>query len=72
MSAPHRGTDLLGRELTPAEATVLDVYQRLRAAVARDDLPPAAAANLRQALACTAVAATDLALVFEHLTDLEI
>jgi hypothetical protein len=63
------GTDLLGRELTAAERVVLDVYQRLRAAVGREDLPPCAAANLRHALAYAAVAAADLALVFEHLTD---
>jgi hypothetical protein len=62
-------TDLLGRELTGAERAVLEVYQRLRAALAREDLPPCAVANLRHALAYAAVAATDLALVFEHLTD---
>lgn len=62
-------TDLLGRDLTEAEAAVLAVYNGLRAAVARDDLPPCAAANLRHALSYAAMAATDLALVFEHLTD---
>jgi hypothetical protein len=62
-------TDLLGRELTAAEDAVLEVYQRLRAALARDDLPPCAAANLRHALAYAAVAVTDLGLVYEHLTD---
>ncbi len=62
-------TDLLGRELTPAEDAVLDAYQRLRAALARDDLPPCAAANLRHALAFAAVAVTDLGLVYEHLID---
>ena len=62
-------TDLLGRELSVAEDAVLDVYQRLRAVLARDDLPPCAAANLRHALSFAAVAVTDLGLVYEHLTD---
>jgi hypothetical protein len=61
--------DLLGRELTAAEDAVLGVYQGLRAALAREDLPPCAAANLRHALAHVAVAVTDLGLVYEHLTD---
>ena len=62
-------TDLLGRDLSAAEEAVLEVYQRLRAVIARDDLPPCAAASLRHALSHAAVAVTDLALVYEHLTD---
>jgi hypothetical protein len=63
------GTDLLGHPLTDAERAVLDVYTGLRDALARNDLPPCAAANLRAALAPVAVAVTDLGLRFEHLID---
>lgn len=63
------GVDLLGRELTDAEAAVLDTYLSLRALVRRDDLPPCAVANLRSALACAWNAVNDLALEYEHLID---
>lgn len=62
-------TDLLGTELTDAEAAVLDGYLRLRDLVRRTDLPPCAEANLRAALACAANAVNDLALDFDHLLD---
>lgn len=65
-----RATDLLGAPLDDAEQALLDVYDRIVAALHRDDLPPCAAANLRAALAPVAVAVTDLGLRFEHLTDL--
>lgn len=62
-------TDLLGSELTDAEAALLDGYQRLRDLVRRTDLPPCALANLRAALACAWNAVNDLALDYEHLLD---
>ena len=63
-------TDLIGGSLTSGEQALLDIYTALCDAVARDDLPPCASANLRAALAPVAVAVTDLGLRFEHLTDL--
>lgn len=65
----NQGADLLGRTLDPAEADIVEVHRRLRALVDRDDLPPCAAANLRQALACSATVVNDLALEYEHLLD---
>lgn len=61
--------DLLGRELSPAEAELLRTYRDLKALAGRDDLPPCAAANVKQALACCYQAVNDLALDFEHLLD---
>ncbi|MER5674603.1 hypothetical protein [Pseudonocardia alni] len=69
-AATDRATDLLGAPLDDAEQALLDVYDRIVAALRRDDLPPCVAANLRAALAPVAVAVTDLGLRFEHLTDL--
>ncbi|MGW1681884.1 hypothetical protein [Saccharopolyspora sp. NPDC002376] len=71
-TAPTPATDLLGRALADHERAVLNVYTGLIETLSRDDLPPCAAANLRAALAPVAVAVTDLALRFEHLTDLEV
>ncbi len=62
-------TDLLGRELTPAETALLRTYHDLRALAARDDLPPCAGANVKQALAACYQVVNDLALDFEHLLD---
>jgi hypothetical protein len=62
-------TDLLGRELTAAEADVLSAYVTLRDLVRRDDLPPCVLANLRSALAYAWNAVNDLALDYEHLLD---
>lgn len=62
-------TDLLGTPLTAAETDLLAAYRGVHALVERDDLPPAAAANARVALAALGVAVTDLALEFEHLID---
>lgn len=62
-------TDLLGNPLEEHERAVLDLYTRLTGTLARDDLPPCVAANLRAALAPVAVAVTDLGLRFDHLTD---
>lgn len=68
-AAADRATDLLGVPLEDAEQALLDVYDRIVAALRRDDLSLCVAANLRAALAPVAVAVTDLGLRFEHLTD---
>lgn len=62
--------DLLGNDVTPAEAELLDLYGRLQALLASDDLAPCTQANVRAALAALGNAVNDLALVHEHLTDL--
>jgi hypothetical protein len=62
-------TDLIGHDLTPAEVALLRAYHDLRALAERDDLPPCAAANVKQALAACFQAVNDLALDFEHLLD---
>lgn len=62
-------TDLIGNPLGPGEVEIVETYRRLRALVERDDLPPCAAANLRQALASCATVVGDLALDYEHLLD---
>ncbi|MTD56051.1 hypothetical protein [Amycolatopsis pithecellobii] len=69
MSEP---TDLLGAPLNAAEKRIVTVYQQLKDLLGRDDLAPSTQANLRNALAAVAIAVTDLGLVFEHLTELEI
>lgn len=61
--------DLLGREPTPDEAAVLEVYERLKELAARDDLAPCVSANLRHALSYAHNAVNDLALTYEHLLD---
>jgi len=63
-------TDLLGRTLTDAETKIVASYTALKELAGRDDLPPCAAANIATALSAVAVVVTDLALDFEHLTDL--
>lgn len=62
-------TDLLGSTLTADERAVFEAYAGLKDLAARD-LPPCAAAGVRVALAALGVVVTDLALEFEHLTDL--
>jgi hypothetical protein len=66
-----RPRDLLGRELTAQEVRLVEAYNALKALLA-EDLPPTAAANVRHALAQLAQAVNSLALVHEHLTDLEL
>lgn len=60
-------TDLLGTPLTEQEQEVLAVYRTLKQLVARDDLPPCATYNLRQALASLWQVTNDLGLQFEQL-----
>ncbi len=67
-SAPAFPTDLLHNEFTAEERKILAVYEQLKELVA-EDLPPTAAANLRDALASVSIVVTGLALDFEHLLD---
>lgn len=64
--------DLLGRELTTDEAAILEVYERLKALAARDDLAPGVSANLRHALSYAHNAVNGLALTYEQLLDHEV
>ena len=65
------GQDLLGGELTDAEARLLAVYEELKALCA-EDLPPIAAANTRAALGLMHNVVNGLALHYEHLSDLDV
>jgi len=59
-------TDLLGKELTADEKELLDLYAQLKAMSARDDLPPCALMNVRQAMVMLWNACTDLELIYEE------
>ena len=59
-------TDLLGKELTTDEKELLDLYERLKAMSARDDLAPCALMNVRQAMVMLWNACTDLELIYEE------
>ena len=63
-------TDLLGQPLTEPEHELLQVYQALKDLAAREDLPPCAVRNVRQALSALWQATNDLDLQFEQLYDL--
>lgn len=63
-------TDLLGKPLTEQENELLSIYQSLKHLAARDDLPPCAARNVKQALSAMWQATNDLDLQFEQLYDL--
>ena len=60
--------DLLNNTITADEAVILTVYTELKELVSRD-LPPLAAANLRDALASLSIVVTGLALDYENLID---
>ena len=62
--------DLLGTAITAQEEAILDAYERLKALVADESLPPFATANLRDALASVSIVVTGLALADERLIDL--
>jgi hypothetical protein len=62
-----QNTDLLGKPLSADEQEILDAYEALKRLAARDDLPPCAARNIRQALAAMWQATNDLGLQFEQL-----
>ena len=63
--------DLLGREMTAAEARLLAVYDELKA-LCGEDLPPVAAANSRAALALMHNVVNGLGLRYERLSDLDV
>ena len=58
-------TDLLGNALSADERELLDLYSRTRALADRDDLPPVATANVKQAMVLLWNACNDLALLPE-------
>jgi len=58
--------DLLGNDLTADEQELVDLYQRLKTMSARDDLPPVATANVKQAMVMLWNACNDLALLHEE------
>lgn len=60
-------TDLLGKPLSTNEQDILASYEALKQLAARDDLPPCASRNIRQALAAMWQATNDLGLQFEQL-----
>jgi hypothetical protein len=64
------GTDLLGRELTPSETELGEVYRTLKRLAADPALPPCAERNVKKALACMWQVMNDLNLEFEQLYDL--
>ncbi len=65
-------TDLLGQPTTPIEDELVDLYGRLKALLARDDLDPCVRAGVRAALVGLWNAVNDLGLVVgEQLVDLD-
>ncbi len=61
---------LLDEPLTELEQRIKSVYDELKSLAARDDMPPCAAANLKQALAALWVAVNDLGIEFEQIYEL--
>lgn len=59
-------TDLLGNALSKDDAELLDLYTRLKALSARQDLPPVVTANCKQAMVLLWNACNDLALMYEE------
>ncbi len=64
--SPKTNTDLLGRPLTADDRELLDLYARLKTLSARQDLPPVASANVKQAMVLLWNACNDLALIYEE------
>ena len=62
----QEATDLLGNTLSTDERELVDIYQRLKALSGRDDLPPVATANVKQAMVLMWNACNDLALIYEE------
>ena len=58
--------DILGNDLTDDEQQLVDLYQRLKALSAREDLPPVAVTNVKQAMVMLWNACNDLALLHEE------
>ena len=62
----NRSKDLLGIDLTTDEQELVDLYVRLKTLSAREDLPPVATANVKQAMVLLWNACNDLALIHEE------
>ncbi len=58
--------DLLGNALTADEQELLDLYERTVTLSRREDLPPVATANVKQAMVLLWNACNDLALICEE------
>ena len=58
--------DILGNELSADEKDLLALYQRLKELSARDELPPCALMNVKQAMVMLWNACVDLDLVYEE------
>ncbi len=69
MTTRHSKTadhDLLGAPLSADDRELLDLYRRLHALSNRNDLPPVATANVKQAMVMLWNACNDLALLHEE------
>lgn len=55
--------DVLGNPMTEAEQDLMGAYERLLSLLSREDLPPSAESNVKEAIACLWQAVNDLALV---------
>jgi len=62
----NEATDLLGNALSADESELVDIYTRLKTLSQRDDLPPVATANVKQAMVLMWNACNDLALICEE------
>ncbi len=71
MAARHQAPkNLLGRPLSDLDVQLLALYRETKELVARKDLPPCLARNVRASLAALYNCVNDLDLEFEHLYDL--
>ena len=62
----NEATDLLGNALSSDERELVDIYTRLKAISQREDLPPVATANAKQAMVMMWNACNVLALICEE------
>jgi len=62
----NEATDLLGNVFSADERELVDIYTRLKTLSQRDDLPPVATANVKQAMVLMWNACNDLALICEE------
>jgi hypothetical protein len=62
----NEATDLLGNALSVDERELVDIYTRLKTLSSRDDLPPVAIANAKQAMVMMWNACNDMALICEE------
>ena len=62
----NEATDLLGNALSSDDRELADIYTRLKAISQREDLPPVATANAKQAMVMMWNACNDLALICEE------